>query len=91
MIYLCSPVAVIEKRLMDVKLCELVNWIGGRDFTPNGMIAAIRRGKGTKINRTKLIKRLTMRKRIFEDAAFLVGLFCCVFQAGTGTTTSTST
>lgn len=45
MISLCSPVAVAEKRLMDVKLGELGSWIGSRDFTPNGIIAAIRRGK----------------------------------------------
>lgn len=55
-----SPVAVAEKRLMDVKLGELGSWIGGRDFTPNGIIAAIRRGKGRRVNRTKLFKRLTM-------------------------------
>lgn len=55
-----SPVAVAEKRLMDVKLGELGNWIGGRDFTPNGIIAAIRRGKERRVNRTKLFKRLTM-------------------------------
>lgn len=30
---------------MDVKLGELGTWIGGRDFTPNGIIAAVRRGK----------------------------------------------
>lgn len=30
---------------MDVKLGELGSWIGGRDFTPNGILAAIRRGK----------------------------------------------
>lgn len=32
---------------MDVKLGELGTWIGGRDFTPNGILAAIRRGKET--------------------------------------------
>lgn len=29
---------------MDVKLGELGTWLGGRDFTPNGIIQAIRRG-----------------------------------------------
>lgn len=32
---------------MDVKLGEMGTWIGGRDFTPNGILAAIRRGKET--------------------------------------------
>lgn len=49
MSYLCSPVAVAEKRLIDVKLGELGGWIGGRDFTPNGIIAAIRRGEETRV------------------------------------------
>lgn len=38
-------VPVAEKRLMDVKLGELGSWLGGRDFTPNGIIASIRRGE----------------------------------------------
>lgn len=41
------PVPVAEKRLMDVKLGELGSWFGGRDFTPNGIISAIRRGEQT--------------------------------------------
>uniref|UniRef100_A0A8C6T0M9 ATP synthase membrane subunit f n=1 Tax=Neogobius melanostomus TaxID=47308 RepID=A0A8C6T0M9_9GOBI len=32
------PVPIVEKRLMDVKLGELGTWIGGRDFTPNGIM-----------------------------------------------------
>lgn len=39
-----SLVPVVEKRLMDVKLGELGSWLGGRDFTPNGILQAIRRG-----------------------------------------------
>ncbi|TKS91608.1 ATP synthase subunit f, mitochondrial [Collichthys lucidus] len=38
------PVPVADKMLRDVKLGELGTWLGGRDFTPNGIIAAIRRG-----------------------------------------------
>lgn len=38
-------VSLAEKRLMDVKLNELGAWLGGRDFTPNGILSAIRRGE----------------------------------------------
>ncbi|XP_006637189.2 ATP synthase subunit f, mitochondrial isoform X1 [Lepisosteus oculatus] len=37
-------VPLSEKRLMDVKLGELPAWAATRDFTPNGILAAIRRG-----------------------------------------------
>lgn len=30
---------------MDVKLAELGRWLGARDFTPNGIIASVRRGE----------------------------------------------
>lgn len=30
---------------MDVKLGELGTWLGGRDFTPNGIFSAARRGE----------------------------------------------
>ncbi|XP_041033447.1 ATP synthase subunit f, mitochondrial-like [Carcharodon carcharias] len=39
-----KPVPVAEKRLMDVKLGELSRWITARDFTPNGILGALRRG-----------------------------------------------
>lgn len=42
-----SPVPIAEKRLMDVKLGELGTWLGGRDFTPNGIISSLRRGEET--------------------------------------------
>ncbi|CAF91151.1 unnamed protein product, partial [Tetraodon nigroviridis] len=51
------PVAVAEKRLMDVKLGELGSWIGGRDFTPNGIIAAVRRGHDRYYNKYINVKR----------------------------------
>ncbi|XP_077396526.1 ATP synthase F(0) complex subunit f, mitochondrial [Festucalex cinctus] len=38
------PVPIAEKRLMDVKLGELGSWLSSRDFTPNGILSAIRRG-----------------------------------------------
>lgn len=40
-----SPVALAEKRLMDVKLGEFFSWLGTRDFTPNGLIGSVRKGK----------------------------------------------
>ena len=42
---LLFSVPVVEKRLMDVKLGQLGTWLGGRDFTPNGILSAVRRGK----------------------------------------------
>ena len=38
-------VPVIAKRLMDVKLGELGSWLGGRDFTPNGLLSGVRKGE----------------------------------------------
>lgn len=37
-------VALAEKRLMDVKLGQIFSWLGTRDFTPNGLVGAVRRG-----------------------------------------------
>ncbi|CAF95291.1 unnamed protein product [Tetraodon nigroviridis] len=51
------PVAVAEKRLMDVNVGELGSWIGGRDFTPNGIIAAVRRGHDRYYNKYINVKR----------------------------------
>merc|ERR1739838_505585 len=39
-----KPVPIAEMRLMDLKLGQLGPWLGSRDFTPNGIIAALRRG-----------------------------------------------
>lgn len=49
---------------MDVKLGELGTWIGGRDFTPNGIIAAVRRGKEPRpddSNRRKHLARVAFK------------------------------
>ncbi|KAM9779632.1 ATP synthase F(0) complex subunit f, mitochondrial [Neosynchiropus ocellatus] len=51
------PVPVVEKRLMDVKLGELGSWLGGRDFTPNGIISAIRRGHNRYYNKYINVKK----------------------------------
>lgn len=78
MIYLLSPVAVAEKRLMDVKLGELGSWIGGRDFTPNGIIAALRRGKETKSQQNKAFQKINYVKEAFSAAHLLM----CLNKAG---------
>ena len=39
---------------MDVKLGELGSWLGGRDFTPNGVISSVRRGEETCLTETSL-------------------------------------
>ncbi|XP_067830267.1 ATP synthase subunit f, mitochondrial-like isoform X1 [Heptranchias perlo] len=50
-------VPVAEKRLMDVKLGELSRWVTARDFTPNGMLAALRRGHDRYYNKYINVKR----------------------------------
>ncbi|XP_054615939.1 ATP synthase subunit f, mitochondrial [Dunckerocampus dactyliophorus] len=51
------PVAIAEKRLMDVKLGELGSWLGARDFTPNGIITAVRRGHDRYFNKYVNVRR----------------------------------
>ncbi|KAM3864463.1 LOW QUALITY PROTEIN: ATP synthase F(0) complex subunit f, mitochondrial [Diretmus argenteus] len=51
------PVAIAEKRLMDVKLGELGSWVGGRDFSPNGILSSIRRGHDRYYNKYINVKR----------------------------------
>lgn len=60
-------VSLAEKRLMDVKLNELGAWLGGRDFTPNGILSAIRRGE-------YILLRLLLvgRKNVFLFFSFFI-------------------
>lgn len=62
-------VSLAEKRLMDVKLNELGAWLGGRDFTPNGILSAIRRGE---YNLLRLL--LVGRKNFFLFFFYLLEL-----------------
>ncbi|CAL8266924.1 unnamed protein product [Gadus morhua 'NCC'] len=50
-------VPVIAKRLMDVKLGELGSWLGGRDFTPNGLLSGVRKGHDAYYNKYINVKR----------------------------------
>lgn len=84
--YLLLIVAIAEKRLMDVKLGELGSWFGARDFTPNGIISAVRRGEGTRLQYSTNL------------CSILIFQYECVLsppppllQATTDTTTSTLT
>ncbi|KAF0032444.1 hypothetical protein F2P81_014734 [Scophthalmus maximus] len=52
-----QAVSLVEKRLMDVKLGELGSWLGGRDFTPNGIISAVSRGRDRYYNKYINVKR----------------------------------
>lgn len=87
---------------MDVKLGELGSWIGGRDFTPNGIIAAVRRGKEAKVHRAKLFSAahllMCLKERccaemssMIRSAPVISVVYLVPFQATTDTTTSTST
>ncbi|KAF3846728.1 ATP synthase subunit f, mitochondrial [Dissostichus eleginoides] len=50
-------VPVVEKRLMEVKLGEIGTWVGGRDFTPNGMISSVRKGYERYLNKYIHVKK----------------------------------
>ncbi|XP_063286332.1 ATP synthase subunit f, mitochondrial [Pelobates fuscus] len=39
-----KPVPIAERRLLDVKVGQVPAWLTSRDFTPNGIIAGIRKG-----------------------------------------------
>ncbi|KAG9279937.1 ATP synthase subunit f, mitochondrial [Astyanax mexicanus] len=51
------PVPLAERRLMDVKLAELPNWLGKRDFTPNGLIRSVRGGYDRYFNKYINVKK----------------------------------
>ncbi|XP_062338638.1 ATP synthase subunit f, mitochondrial isoform X1 [Osmerus eperlanus] len=50
-------VPVAEKRLMEVKINELGSWLGTRDFTPNGLLASVRRGHDRYYNKYINVKK----------------------------------
>ncbi|OCT63967.1 ATP synthase subunit f, mitochondrial [Xenopus laevis] len=52
-----KPVPLAERRLMDVKLGHLPNWLTTRDFTPNGIFASIRRGHSAYFNKYINVKK----------------------------------
>ncbi|KAK6481660.1 ATP synthase subunit f [Huso huso] len=52
-----KPVPIAQRRLMDVKLGELPNWAATRDFTPNGILSAVRRGHDRFYNKYINVKR----------------------------------
>ncbi|KAF2980909.1 hypothetical protein EK904_014700 [Melospiza melodia maxima] len=41
---MAKPVLLKDTKLMDVKLGQLGSWLAMRDFTPGGILGAIRRG-----------------------------------------------
>ncbi|NXK10203.1 PTCD1 protein, partial [Herpetotheres cachinnans] len=43
---LCAAVPLKDMRLLDVKLGQLPTWLAMRDFTPGGIVGALRRGEG---------------------------------------------
>ncbi|XP_028311353.1 ATP synthase F(0) complex subunit f, mitochondrial [Gouania willdenowi] len=52
-----KAVSIVEKRLLDVKLSELGSWLGGRDFTPNGVISAMARGRDRYYNKYIFVRK----------------------------------
>ncbi|KAL4658382.1 ATP synthase subunit f, mitochondrial [Arapaima gigas] len=51
------PVPLSDKKLMDVKLGELPTWATTGDFTPNGIISAVRRGHDRFFNKYINVKK----------------------------------
>ncbi|NWU48166.1 PTCD1 protein, partial [Dromas ardeola] len=43
---LCAAVPLKDMKLLDVKLGQLPTWLAMRDFTPGGIVGALRRGEG---------------------------------------------
>ncbi|NWR68148.1 PTCD1 protein, partial [Bucorvus abyssinicus] len=43
---LCAAVLLKDTKLLDVKLGQLPSWLAMRDFTPGGIVGALRRGEG---------------------------------------------
>lgn len=43
---LCAAAPLKDMKLMDVKLGQLPTWLAMRDFTPGGILGALRRGEG---------------------------------------------
>ncbi|XP_016361529.1 ATP synthase subunit f, mitochondrial-like isoform X2 [Sinocyclocheilus anshuiensis] len=52
-----KPVALAQKRLMDVKLGQLPSWLGTRDFTPNGLLGSVRGGYERYFNKYINVKK----------------------------------
>ncbi|XP_053326678.1 ATP synthase subunit f, mitochondrial [Spea bombifrons] len=52
-----KPVPIAERRLLDVKLGQLPNWLAGRDFTPNGVIGGFRQGYNRYFNKYINVKK----------------------------------
>ncbi|KAJ8284085.1 hypothetical protein COCON_G00029350 [Conger conger] len=50
-------VTMAEKRLMDVKLGEVMSWVSTKDLSPNGIIAAVRRGHDRYYNKYINVKK----------------------------------
>ncbi|XP_028670244.1 ATP synthase subunit f, mitochondrial [Erpetoichthys calabaricus] len=52
-----KPVTIAQKRLLDVKLAELPTWMTSCDFTPNGILSAMRRGHDRYYNKYINVKK----------------------------------
>ncbi|XP_039631635.1 ATP synthase subunit f, mitochondrial [Polypterus senegalus] len=52
-----KPVSIAQKRFLDVKLGELPTWMTSCDFTPNGILSAMRRGHDRYYNKYINVKK----------------------------------
>ncbi|KAM9305263.1 ATP synthase F(0) complex subunit f, mitochondrial [Gastrophryne carolinensis] len=52
-----KSLSLAEKRLLDVKLGQLPNWLATRNFTPDGILVAVRRGHDRYYNKYINVKK----------------------------------
>ncbi|MBN3306864.1 ATPK synthase, partial [Amia calva] len=50
-------VPISERRLLEVKLGEFPAWLGSRDFSPSGVLSALRRGHDRYYNKYINVKK----------------------------------
>ncbi|KAM5153026.1 ATP synthase F(0) complex subunit f, mitochondrial [Mantella aurantiaca] len=52
-----KAVSLAEKRLLDVKVGQLPNWIATCNFTPNGILSSVQRGYSRYYNKYINVKK----------------------------------
>ncbi|EGV99128.1 ATP synthase subunit f, mitochondrial [Cricetulus griseus] len=74
------PVPLKEKKLMQVKLGELPNWILMRDFTPSGIVGAFQRGYDRYYNKYINVRKGSISGINMVLAAYVVFSYCISYK-----------
>ncbi|XP_042542756.1 ATP synthase subunit f, mitochondrial [Dipodomys spectabilis] len=77
---MASIVPLKEKKLMDVKLVELPNWILMRDFTPKGIAGAFRRGYDRYFNKYINVKKGSIAGINMVLACYVLFNYCRCYK-----------